>query len=1488
MTSRKGIRRWAIAAALTAGLIVPALAASPAAAEQVVQHEYLGENFNGEDSTAGEFSSLIKEVNVNDETHYVYVTTSRGISQFDASGHAKAYTYPLLGGVSTIPLPGSSGCCGEGGPYVGIDNSGTANQGRIYVVNGEKVYAYNPNGSPVFGFPINVGNARGIAVNPTTDNFWVMQSSFGIYLSEYKPSGEPTGREYKLSESGFTNLNMGIDSEGNMYTLEWMGAGEQLFKYNEAGELQYAVDPSAEGYDASVAVSPTTNNVYLAGTQEGVRKIWEYNSAGTLIASFGSPVPGLEGIKAVAVDGSNEKVFTGSGEPSKRVDIFPAGGTLDIPGVRRAGVTEIEGTSAVIHGTVDPDGIPTTSCKFEWGPNAFYGHTSPCSQGEVLNGSGAQDVSAEISGLSKGQTYHYRLIVANANGKATGADATFVQSARPVVTNEYVTEVHSDQTLVHATINPEGVPTKFRVEYGAEACESSSCESSIEEPVGNGTVPVEVSFRVTGLTDGTRYHYRVVATNQSGSTPGDDETFTTYPTTENLIDTCPNAHVRQQTGAALLLDCRAYELVSAANAGGYNVESDLVAGQTPFDGYPSSSKVLYSVRSGAIPGVGPAANHGPDSYVATRGSEGWETKYVGVSSENPYSTEAFGSPLLEADPTLGTFAFGGSGICSPCFANGSTNIPLRLPNGELIEGMGAAANPAGHIGRYFSANGESLVFGSTTQLASGGNNNGDVSIYERDLASGTTRLVSTDSSGNTLTGEGIAELDVSADGSRVVVGKKVGEDGAGNELRHLYMHIGDSAESVDLMPGATEGALFDGMTEDGSKVFFTTEESLLSEDEDNEADIYEAEVDSLGNLNLTLISQGGGSETCEPPEQWNTTSGEESCAPLALAGGAGVAADSGTFYFLSPDQLDGSAGILNQPNLYVVQPGGSPEFVATIDSSIGRPEPPAPARPLVTTEYAGGLKQSNAIASGSDGDVYVLNSTKATIARFKANGAPDAFTAPAAGGTNELPASFQSFIANIAVDNSSGPLSGDLYLAPGNGTVRIYAPSGEEVGSIGGFSEAAGIAVDSATGVVYVAEYESGRIFRLEPSADPMPTTGIERSDYTVTGLEVPGFYPMGAAVDGEGNLYVGDEGERVKKFIPSEFGPTPYPVVPGSSFASGGPSVAADPATNEIFVAESGHERIAAYAPSGVLIGTYGEERFPFGPRKVGVNVANHHLYGTGFKEGFKITELGYEAAEFHLLENLAVRHAKSQPETRTYADFQITPDGKYAAFPSPESLTGYVSNEHEEVFRYEPSSGAIECASCNPTNARATGDSSLPTNGLGLLEDGRVFFDSKDAIAPRDLNGKEDAYEWTGDEVQLISTGVSPFDSSLLGVSESGRDAYFFTRDTLVPQDTNGSLVKVYDAREEGGFPYTPPPVPCKASDECHGPSSQAPGPPEIGTIRGTSGQYLEVPTKKACPKGKVHRGKKCVKKAHKKAKHKKAKRHAKRTRKANDRNG
>jgi hypothetical protein len=103
-------------------------------------------------------------------------------------------------------------------------------------------------------------------------------------------------------------------------------------------------------------------------------------------------------------------------------------------------------------------------------------------------------------------------------------------------------------------------------------------------------------------------------------------------------------------------------------------------------------------------------------------------------------------------------------------------------------------------------------------------------------------------------------------------------------------------------------------------------------------------------------------------------------------------------------------------------------------------------------------------------------------------------------------------------------------------------------------------------------------------------------------------------------------------------------------------------------------------------------------------------------------------------------------------------------------------------------------------------------------------------------------------------------------LSASADGKDVFFFTRQSLAPQDENGSSMKIYDAREGGGFLYNPPPQPCKASDECHGPGTQQAPPPAINTIEGTGKKQPETGAKKKaakCAKGKAKKHGKCVKK-------------------------
>jgi hypothetical protein len=201
---------------------------------------------------------------------------------------------------------------------------------------------------------------------------------------------------------------------------------------------------------------------------------------------------------------------------------------------------------------------------------------------------------------------------------------------------------------------------------------------------------------------------------------------------------------------------------------------------------------------------------------------------------------------------------------------------------------------------------------------------------------------------------------------------------------------------------------------------------------------------------------------------------------------------------------------------------------------------------------------------------------------------------------------------------------------------------------------------------------------------------------------------------------------------------------------------------------------------------------------------------------------------------------------------DFQQTPDGGVAAFRSAMPVAGFDNAARYELLRFDAGSGDDPiCISCSPTGATPTSDAALASAGGSLTDDGRVFFNTGEPLVLRDGNARRDAYEWSGGRAELISTGQSGFDSSLLSVSADGTDAFFFTREKLAENDGNGNLMRIYDARENGGF-FAVPPIPqCAASDECHGAGSPTPPPPSINTVTRTAGNV--PPTgRKRCPKG------------------------------------
>jgi hypothetical protein len=84
-------------------------------------------------------------------------------------------------------------------------------------------------------------------------------------------------------------------------------------------------------------------------------------------------------------------------------------------------VTLIASHSATLNGSVDPHGFNTT-VYFQYGRTTSYGFRTP---NQIKTGNNYQNVSANISGLSAGTTYHFRIVGTNAAGTRYGSDRTF-------------------------------------------------------------------------------------------------------------------------------------------------------------------------------------------------------------------------------------------------------------------------------------------------------------------------------------------------------------------------------------------------------------------------------------------------------------------------------------------------------------------------------------------------------------------------------------------------------------------------------------------------------------------------------------------------------------------------------------------------------------------------------------------------------------------------------------------------------------------------------------------------------------------------------------------------------------------------------------------------------------------------------------------------------------------------------------------------------
>lgn len=200
--------------------------------------------------------------------------------------------------------------------------------------------------------------------------------------------------------------------------------------------------------------------------------------------------------------------------------------TEDQPVVTTGASSNLTRTTVALAGTVYPAGALTTY-HFVYGTTESYGSsTSPVSAGESFEDVAA---SAALEELKPGTTYHYALVATNVYGTVTGVDQTFTTSppTPPTASTDGTVNVGHQTAILTGTIEPDGLPTIYEFQLGTEA--GVYYPQTFGSASGTGQQPVALELQA--LTPGATYHYRVVATNQDGTSYGQDQTFTTesYP-----------------------------------------------------------------------------------------------------------------------------------------------------------------------------------------------------------------------------------------------------------------------------------------------------------------------------------------------------------------------------------------------------------------------------------------------------------------------------------------------------------------------------------------------------------------------------------------------------------------------------------------------------------------------------------------------------------------------------------------------------------------------------------------------------------------------------------------------------------------------------------------------------------------------------------------------------------------------------------------------
>lgn len=551
------------------------------------------------------------------------------------------------------------------------------------------------------------------------------------------------------------------------------------------------------------------------------------------------------------------------------------------PAVTGPSVSSITSASAHVFGTVAPNapGSITDAVKAGYNVRWSFSCVPACgfngpSSGEVEAGEPATEVAADLA-LQPNLNYTVTLHAVNAGGEETAETAFSTPAVAPDVDYPFLlAAVNRTATTARltASVNPHNSPlTECQFEYGPTTAygQVAPCSS---QPTGN--TAEAVSAAISGLQPLSTYHFRIVAANSVGPATGSDQLLRTMAVGSE--PSCGNAAVREEQHAAVLPECRAWEMASplAKNGGSVVSEASTVVSSVNGDA------VSYVSRTG-FPGAKSAGIIGYFQYMSQHGSDGWSlTPISPVPNVNAIQNGFLGGPSDQGGPWSEDLSK--VVMWALDLPEATDDLPGEINIYQQDTATGGVqtvtqSTQLGHPGYFFqflstfgtAASGDLgvIAFEANSQLlpeAIAETNN----AYEWDH--GVLRLAGILPNGEVPEGGSSIPTSysfgynkyrdsVSKDGSRVAfIASKEGQPQI--YLRRNHTSTAWVSEPEKALGEAPANVQLQWMSPDGHHLLFSTTSQLLSEDTNESRDLYlytdGPEPASEGNLELVSADTG--------------------------------------------------------------------------------------------------------------------------------------------------------------------------------------------------------------------------------------------------------------------------------------------------------------------------------------------------------------------------------------------------------------------------------------------------------------------------------------------------------------------------------------------------------------------------------------------------------------------------------------------------------